>query len=84
MATAITMFRTSDGKTFESSVEADTHEAGLTHAAAIESFLDRHYPLPTDGVKPGPARAMARRTLQLYFGEQASEVEMPVEEVAAE
>lgn len=40
MVEAVTLFKTSDGKTFNSAVEAEAHEARASRMSSIEAFAD--------------------------------------------
>lgn len=42
----LAVFKTSDGQVFDNAEAAQAHEASLEHAAAIEAFLDKHFPKP--------------------------------------
>lgn len=39
MATAVTKFKSKDGKEFDTELEADGHDASLANAGVIEAFI---------------------------------------------
>lgn len=39
MATAVTKFKSQDGKEFDTELEADGHDASLVHAGMIEAYI---------------------------------------------
>ena len=43
---AVTLYRAEDGTLFETEAEQLAHDAQCKHKEAIESFVDRHFPIP--------------------------------------
>jgi hypothetical protein len=68
MATPVTKFMTSDGKEFDTELEADGHEAGLKHAKLIEAYIAK-----SGALKAGAG--MLRNHLPQFIAFQASYVE---------
>lgn len=46
MVQEVPMYRTSDGTVFESNDDAVVHESGLKNKVAIDTFIDKHFPIP--------------------------------------
>ena len=60
-----------DGTVFDTETEQLAYDAAKKHQAAIDAFLDRHYPKPDDNSKKsGPARAIVAKGLALWLSEQ--------------
>lgn len=43
---AVTLYRAQDGSLFETESEQQAYDAQCQHKEAIESFIDRHFPIP--------------------------------------
>lgn len=69
---ALTIYKTTDGKTFEVEAEAAAHQSGLDNAAVIDTFLDKHYPKAPEGSKAGPGRSIAGKAIALWLSEQVA------------
>ena len=76
MATAVTKFKSQDGKEFDTELEADGHDASLANAGVIEAFIT------AAGVKKAQAGAL-RNQLPKFLAFQKSYVP-PAADGAAE
>lgn len=57
-------------KQFDTLEDQLAFDASKRHEAAINAFLDRHYPVDPAAAKQGPARAIVAKGLAKYLAEQ--------------
>jgi len=80
MVDAVQVYRTSDGEMFQDQTEAQAHEAEVQNKVAIDTFIDKHFPIPAavtapDGTvtkKQNAGRGPARKAITLWLAEQAA------------
>jgi len=61
MVQAVTLFKTTDGKTFDDANAAEAHEAGLIHADLINAYMEQA------GELKKPQAALLRKHLAMFI-----------------
>lgn len=72
MAQVIKFASDIDGKEFNTQAEQLAYDAAKNNEAAINEFLDKHYPKNPDSKKQGPSRQIVAKGIALWLCEQAS------------
>lgn len=67
MATAITLYKTADGKTFTDENEAAAHDVMLTRQVEIDAFVDKHFPSKEGAKKKNPHKKTASKAIALWI-----------------
>lgn len=82
---AVTLYRAQDGSLFETEAEQRAHDASIANKAAIDNFLDRHFPIPaaetvidpetgnqTKKYRQASGRGAARKAISLWLSENST------------
>jgi hypothetical protein len=66
------LYKTEDGKSFNSEAEALAHEAMLANKAEIEAFVAKHFPAKEGSQRNNPHASTAARAIALWLGAKAA------------
>lgn len=74
MATAITLYKSQDGKTFDSEAAANAHDLMVSRGEEIKAFVAIHFPGKADAKKKNPHAGTAVKAIGLWLGQGSVQV----------
>jgi len=69
MATVVTLYKSKDGKVFETEAEANASDIAFENKAAIDAFVAKHFPVKEGSTKGNPHAGTAARAVSLWIAE---------------